>query len=68
MGFEQAKKKCFISVDKAHLATILELFTPKEVFNALDKKYSTTNAARLRQLLRDCQAFSIQQNIPFMEK
>ena len=68
MGFEQAKKKSFISVDKAHLATILELFTPNEVFNALDKKYSTTNAARLCQLFRDCQAVSTQKNVPFMEK
>ena len=68
MGFEQAKKKCFIGLDKAHLATILELSTPKEMFNALDKKYSATNAARLRQLLRDCQAISTQKNVPVMKK
>ena len=34
----------------------------------LDKKYSPTNAARLRQLLRDCQAISTQKNVPVMEK
>ncbi len=67
-GFEQAKKKCFMSVDKAHLATILELSTPNEMFNALDKKYSATNAARLRQLLRNCQANSTQKKVLVMEK
>lgn len=51
-------KKCFMSVDKSHLATILELFSPKEIFEALDKKYSVTNSTYLRQLLRDCQAIS----------
>lgn len=39
MGFEQAKKKHFMSVDKMHLVTILELSDPKDMFNALDKKY-----------------------------
>ncbi|MCJ1463114.1 hypothetical protein MMC07_001719, partial [Pseudocyphellaria aurata] len=38
------------------------------MFHALDKKYSATNAARLRQLLRDCQAISTQKNVPVMEK
>lgn len=47
-----------MSVDKSHLATILELFSPKEIFEALDKKYSVTNSTYLRQLLRDCQAIS----------
>ena len=56
--FEQAKKECFMSVDKSHLATILELSSPKKMFKALDKKYSTTNAARLRQLLCNCQAIN----------
>ena len=60
VGFEQAKKKCFMSVDKPHLATILELSDPRDMFDALDRKYSASNAARLRQLLRDCQAISIQ--------
>ena len=68
VGFEQTRKKCFMSVDKAHLAAILELSTPREMFNALDKKYSATNAARLRQLLCDCQAISTQKNVPVMEK
>ena len=63
VGFEQAKKKCFMSVDKSHLATILELSTSEEMFEALDKKYSATNAARLRQLLRNCQAISTQKNV-----
>lgn len=53
VGFEQAKKKCVMSVDKAHLAMILELSTPKEMFNALKKKYPATNAAHLRQILPD---------------
>ena len=68
VGFEQAKKKCFMSVDKSHLATILELSNPKEMFEALDKKYSATNAARLRPLLRDCQAISTQKNVAVIEK
>ena len=68
VGFEQAKKKCFMSVDKSHLATILELSSPKEMFEALDKKYSASNAARLRQLLCDCQAVSTQKNVGVMEK
>lgn len=67
MGFEQAKKKCFMSVEKARLATILELSTPKEMFNALGK-YSATNTAHLHHLLRDCQAISIQKNVWVMEK
>lgn len=68
VGFEQAKKKCFMSVDKSHLATILELSSPEEMFKALDKKYSATNSARLRQLLRDCQAISTQKNVAVVEK
>ena len=68
VGFEQAKKKCFMSVDKTHLATILELSDPKDMFDALDQKYSASNAARLRQLLRDCQAVSTQKNVGVMEK
>ncbi len=68
VGFEQAKKKCFMSVNKSHLATILELSSPKEMFEALDKKYSATNAARLRQLLCDRQAISTQKKITIMEK
>ncbi len=68
VGFEQAKKKCFISVDKTNLVTILELSDPKDMFNALDQKYSTSNAARLRQLLCDCQAVSTQKNVGVMEK
>ncbi len=58
VGFKQAKKKCFMSVDKSHLATILELSNTKEMFEALDKKYSATKAASPRQLLRNCQAIS----------
>lgn len=68
VGFEQAKKKCFMSVDKSHLATILELSSPEEMFEALDKKYSATNSARLRQLLRNCQAISTQKNVAVVEK
>ena len=68
VGLEQAEKNYFMNVDMAHLATILELSTPKEMFNALDKKYSATNAARLLQLLCDCQAISTQKDVPVMEK
>ncbi len=68
VGFEQAKKKCFMSVDKSHLVTILEISSPKEMFEALDKKYSVTNSARLRQLLRNCQAISTQKNVAVEEK
>ena len=68
MGFEQAKKKCFMSVDKSYLATIFDISSQKEMFEALDKKNFATNTARLRQLLRDCQAISTQRNIKVMEK
>ena len=68
MGFEQAKKKCFMSVDKSYLATILELSSPKEMFEALDKEYFATHTARLRQLLRDCQAISTQKKVTVIEK
>ncbi len=68
VGFEQAKKKCFMSVDKTHLATILELSDPKDMSNALDQKYSASNAARFRQLLCDCQAVSTEKNVGVMEK
>ncbi len=68
VGFEQAKKKCFLSVEKTLLATILELSDPKDMFDALDQKYSASNAARLRQLLCDCQAVSTQKNVEMMEK
>ena len=57
-----------MSVDKFHLATILELSTSKEMFEAFDKNYSATNAARLRQLLRDCQAINTKKNVAVMEK
>lgn len=43
-----------MSIDKSHLTIILELSSSEEIFEALDKKYSTTNSARLFQLLRDC--------------
>ena len=66
--FEKTNRKCFMSVDKAHLASILELSTPKEMFNALDKKYLATNAIPLCQLFCDCQAISIQENVLVMEK
>ena len=68
VGYEQAKKKCFMSADKFHLATILELSISKEMYEALDKKYSAINAARLRQLLCDCQAISTKKNVAVMEK
>ena len=68
MEFEETKKKCFMSVDKSHLATILELSTPKEMFKVLDKKYSATNIACLRQLFRNCQAINTQKNVAIMEK
>lgn len=66
--FEQARKTCFITVDKTHLATILELGDHREIFNALDKKYLATNLARLRQLLRDCQSASTQMNVGVTQK
>ena len=68
LGFELAKKKCFMSVDKSHLATIRELSTSEKMFEALDKKYSATNATRLRQLFCDCQAISTQKNVTVMGK
>ncbi len=49
-----------MSVDQTNLETIFELFHPKDMFDALDRKYSASNAARLRHLLRDCQAVSTQ--------
>ncbi len=57
-----------MSIDKAHIATILELSTPKEMFNALDHNYSARIAACLRQLLHDCQATSKQKNVSVMKK
>lgn len=51
LGFKQAKNKYFISVDKSHLVTILELSISKKMFQALNKKYSATNPACLHQLL-----------------
>ena len=57
-----------MSVDKTHLATILELFDLKDMFNTLDQKYSALNAARLCQLLRNCQAVSTQKNVKVIEK
>lgn len=57
-----------MSVDKSHLTTILELATPEEMFKALDKNYSATNPARLRQLLCDCKAISTQKNAGVVEK
>ena len=68
VGFKQAKKKCFMSVDKSNLATILELSNTKEMFEALDKKYSATKAACPRQLLRNCQAISTQKSVTVMKK
>lgn len=68
VDFEPAKKKYFMSVDKPHLATVLELSNPRDMFDALDRKYSASNAARLRQLLRDCQAISTPKNVGVMEK
>lgn len=68
IGFEQAKKKCFISVDKSHIAIILELSSPEKIFEAFDKKYSATNTACLRQLLRDYQAIRTQKNVAVVEK
>ncbi len=56
--FKEVKEICFMSIDKAHIATILELSTPKKMFNALDHNYSARIAACLRQLLHDCQATS----------
>lgn len=54
VGFEQSKKNCFMSVDKSYLAIILELFSPEEMFETFDKKYSVINSAYLHQLLRNC--------------
>lgn len=45
VGFEQAKKNFFMSVDKTHLATSLELSDPIDMFDTLDQKYFTSNAA-----------------------
>lgn len=49
MGFEHAKKKYFISINKFYLAIILELSTLKKVFKALNKKYFTINTTCLHQ-------------------
>lgn len=58
IGFEQAKKKYFISVNKFYLATILKLSSSEEMFKALNKKYFAINAIYLHQLLCNCQAIS----------
>lgn len=50
-----------MSVDKTHLATILELSDPGNMFDTLDRKYSASNAARLPRL-------STQKNVGVMEK
>lgn len=50
IGFEQGKKKYFMSVDKTRFATILELSDPRDMFGTLDQKYSASKAACLRQL------------------
>lgn len=65
---KQAMNNYLMSVDKAYLAIILELCNPQDMFEALDYKYSATNAACLHQLLRDCQAISMQKKVPGMEK
>ena len=57
-----------MSIDKKHLATILELFTTKEMFNPIDKKYSAKNAARLCQPFCDSKANRKQKNVSVMEK
>ena len=57
-----------MSMDKTHLATILELSDPRDMFDTFDQKYSASNVARLHQLLRDCQAVSTQKNVGVMEK
>lgn len=36
VGFEQVKKKYFMSVNKIHLVTILELSNPRDMFDTLD--------------------------------
>ncbi len=66
--FKQAKKKCFISIDKFHLVTILKLSSPGKMFKTLDKKYFATNSTCLCQLFRNCQTISIQKNIVIVEK
>ena len=67
-GFEQTKKKCFINEEKTHLATILELSDPRNMFDIFDQKYSASNVARLCQLFCNCQAVSTQKNVRVMEK
>lgn len=57
-----------MSVDKYHLATILEPVISEEMFEALDKKYSTTNFTCLCQLFCDCQAINTQKNVVVLEK
>lgn len=54
VGFKQAIKKCFMSIDKSYLATIFELSILEKMFKVLNKKYSATNAARLYQLFCNC--------------
>lgn len=61
-------KKCFMSIDKSYLATILELFSPEEIFEGHDKKYSTTNFACLHQLFCNCQVINTQKNVTVVEK
>ena len=65
VGFEQAKKECFMSVNKSHLATILELSTSEEMFEALDKKYSATKRCSSPST---SSRLSTQKNVAVMEK
>lgn len=46
------------SIDKFYLATIFELSILKKMFEAFDKKYSTTNIACFYQLFNNYQAIS----------
>lgn len=67
VSFEQAMKSYLMSVDRTYLAIILEIRNPQDMFEALDHKYSANNAACLHQLLRDCQAISMQKKVPGRE-
>lgn len=68
MGFEQAKKKYYMSVNKSHLTTILELATPEKMFEAFNKKYSATNSTCFCQLFCNCQVISTQKNVVVLRK
>ena len=55
-------------MNKSHVASILEFFNSKKMFKALDKKFTTTNAACHYQLFYNYQAINTQKNVTVVGK